>query len=263
MYWSEVFENNPFIKQIDEQANQLVCIPEMPGLRQYIDYENSEVNNDGNITRFCWKEGFKAPKGEIYFSLQEKAEAAAIALRLPTNFIVVEPNVAQKPYQNRKSWPFDRWQSVIESLSGEFHFVQFSQPILEGVIHLETPTFRQAAAMLSVSGGLVSTDGGLHHASAALGIPAVVLWGHYSSPTVLGYDDHINLRKASGIGCGYTYGDCPECDGSLDAIEVDEVIAAIRRMVNERPESYSTRESGDEGAVFSRVVGSTAQGGQE
>ena len=107
-------------------------------------------------------------------------------------------------------------------------FVQFGKdgPWLEGIPKVKN-TFREAAALLAKARGVVTTEGGLHHAAAALQKPAVVLWGHFSSPVTLGYDDHYNIREATGQGCGNTEF-CSKCAESLEAITVSSVSETVR-----------------------------------
>ena len=50
---------------------------------------------------------------------------------------------------------------------------------------------------------IVCAEGGLSHIRAALGLPAVVLMGGFTSPDWTGYPDHINL--VSNIECRYCY----------------------------------------------------------
>lgn len=260
VHWSEVFENNPNIVQPDEPVKTLACIPDYPGCRLYIDYEKSE-SKDGKWMRFHWREDYAAPKGEFFFTDNEKSEAGEIALRLPKPFFIIEPNVADKPWINQKSWPVDRWQEVVDALRGEVSFVQFDGPHkLKGAHCVMTPSFRQAAAILSCAGAFVGTDGGLHHAAAALDIPAVVLWGHYASPDILGYTDHSNLRHSEGAGCGNTWNECPECSVSMGKITTEEVVEAIKGLMNNGRHIVSRK--GNKGSVF-RMVGASTKGGQK
>ncbi len=75
---------------------------------------------------------------------------------------------------------------------------------------VETPTFRNALAILSKAKLFVGTDGGLHHAAAALGIPSVVIWTGFSSPRHLGYDTHRNIHDGSEP-CGTFNSVCKHC----------------------------------------------------
>ena len=73
----------------------------------------------------------------------------------------------------------------------------------------------------------MGTDGGLHHAAAALGKKAVVVWGGLVGPNTLGYDTQTNLCKASSF-CG-SITPCLHCRQALDAITPDMVVEAIRK----------------------------------
>jgi len=260
VHWSEVFENNPNIVMPDEPVKNLVCVPDYPGQRTYIDYEKSESEN-GKWTRFHWREDFKAMRGEFFFTDNEKSEAGEVAMRLPYPFFVIEPNVAEKPWGNTKAWPVERWQEVVDAFRGEVHFIQFEGAHkLKGVHCIQTPSFRQAAAILSCAGAFMGTDGGLHHAAAALDIPAVVLWGHYASPDILGYSEHINLRHSEGAGCGNTWNECSECAESMDRITVEEVVESVKGMMSDGCHIVSRK--GNQGSVF-RMVGSSSKGGEK
>tara|TARA_R110000751_G_scaffold10671_6_gene38672 strand:- start:7229 stop:8116 length:888 start_codon:yes stop_codon:yes gene_type:complete len=258
--WSEVFENNPNIVQPEEPVKTLVCIPDYPGCRPYIDYEGSEIA-ENKYTKFKWMKDYSPIPGELYFSESEKSEAAEIALRLPSPFFVIEPNIADKEWTNHKGWPVDRWQKVVTELKDEVEFIQMSKgETLRGIHQVITPSFRQACAVLSCAGGFIGTDGGLHHAAAALDIPAVVLWGHYSSPQIFGYTDHINLRHANGLGCGSAWSDCDECKPSMEKITVEEVIASIKEIIK-NGRYISSRKRHKEPAF--RMVGGSTKGSKK
>lgn len=258
--WSEMFENNPLIVHPDEAAATLICIPDYMGHRVYIDYEKSVIGkHDGldQYERFAWNPAFKAPKGEIYFTNNEKSAASEIAMRLPWPYFVVEPHVAAKPWINHKAWPFERWQAVVDALP-EVQFIQTSGgEVLNNVHQVETPTFRQACGLLACAGAVITTEGGLHHAAAALDVPAIVLWGHYTSPDILGYDDQTNVRHAKGIGCGSTYVECPECQKSMHDIKVDEVVEAIKGLMKDGRHHISRANRNR--PIF-RMVGETPEG---
>ena len=260
VHWCDMFENNPILVHPDTPAKQLICIPDFEGHRTYIDYEKSvSAMHQGlmQYEKFAWQPDFKAPRGEIYFTDDEKSAASEIALRLPYPYFVIEPNLAGKPWVNKKGWPIERWQAVVDALPG-VSFIQMSTgEHLNGVHQVQTPTFRQACGILACAGALVTTEGGLHHAAAALDVPAVVLWGHYTSPDILGYDDQINIRHAEGIGCGYTFVECEECQKSMHDIKVDEVVEAIKGLIENGSHQIS-RKTRDR-PIF-RMVGATPEG---
>ena len=70
--------------------------------------------------------------------------------------------------------------------------------VLEGVRPIETADFRAACAALAGARAAVLPEGGLHHAAAALDIPAVVIFGAMTSPANTGYASHVNLFRPLG-----------------------------------------------------------------
>ena len=79
---------------------------------------------------------------------------------------------------------------------------------------------------------MVTTDGALMHAAAALGVPAVVLFGGFMSPLQMGHKLHTNLWNGAEP-CGTHTGICAHCRGAMESIEVEQVIDAIRRAIPE------------------------------
>lgn len=212
--WNEVFENNPRIARAHVRGTQTMV--NCSGHRPYIAGKSP--------TKWSWKPWDIAP-GEIYFSPLEKAFGARHAGK-----ILVEPNT--KVQDGNKAWIWKRWQQLVD-LMGRENFVQVGAPgsrTLDGVNFVQTGTFRHACAVLSVSRAFVGTEGGLHHAAAALGVPAVVLFSEFISPEFTGYATHRNLRHA-GVACGSRI-PCAGCKISMAAITVDEVSTNLEEVLN-------------------------------
>ncbi len=242
-YWSLAFENNPHIVDSQPDAPKykgaLITIKDYPGARLYVDYEKCEMitkeNGEVWIKRFAYDPDFRAPRGELFFSNAERNDVAwADTGRSIAGSIVLEPNVKEGYGAGNKAWPAERWHELVEKLAGPSN-TQLVQFVWGGEISLDpdlvrlvrTATPRHAAYLMRRIGLFVGTDGGLHHTAAALGLPAVVLWGHYSSPKLLGYDDHTNLRVADGGGCGTIGVSCSDCVAAMEAISVGQVFRTI------------------------------------
>lgn len=240
VYFSDLYLNNPHILQPGESGATLVCVPEYPGSRMYVDRDKCDVR-DKRIIRFAFKPDFEAVRGELYFS-DEELEVAEKSLKDSVGedgFIVIEPCGKNKLHSN-KLWPVTRWAKVLEALSLDVPLVQFIHDSTEielpstdkqTVFHIEAP-FRMALAAMQVMGqGVIGTDGGLHHAAAALDQEAVVLWSHYSTPKLFGYEDHYNVvgdyESLIAEPCGRLY-HCGDCSKSMDAISVETVVEAIK-----------------------------------
>lgn len=212
VFWHpEVFANNPRISQSTSGAVEVIV--NCPGHRPYI----------AEKTLAAWKwQRWPIMPGEIWLTDAER-EAASWA----QGMMVIEPHT--KVPGGNKAWAFDRWQAVVDRRDG-IEFIQVHRPgakILRGVTAVMT-TFREACALLSRSRGFVGTEGALHHAAAALGVPAVVLWSEFISPEFTGYESQVNIRHA-GDPCGSRL-PCAGCRASMDAISVDEVTEAIRSL---------------------------------
>lgn len=194
-----------------------------PGGRPYIAGHSVDAR--------VWRK-YKPKPARIVFNRQEQEFMAT----LPSGYVVVEPHVKQYGGgKANKDWGFDRYQNVVKKLP-EIHWVQMGDGTgqrLEGVTYIQTPTFRLACAVLSKARGYLGPEGGLHHAAAAVGIPAVVIFGGYISPEVTGYDSHINLFTGQELGCG-KHAKC-DCD-CMARITEDEVVNMTRRLAGlDRP----------------------------
>lgn len=207
--WSPIFEGNPRIARTQTHGAQRLF--NGPGIRPYIQAKNSD--------RWYWRDYSPIP-GEVFLTEAEQTFAEPYAGR-----VVIEPNVKVNGHRN-KSWLWERWQEVADSAPGAF--VQCG-PVgtrwLNGVIQVETPSFRHACAVLERSRAFVGTEGGLHHAAAAFCVHAVVLWSEFIAPGVTGYQTQINIRHA-GESCGARV-PCGSCAASMKAISVDEVVTAL------------------------------------
>lgn len=216
-YDSDVFANNPRIADRLEDGEKYVAIPNFPGYRPYIaGYEEG---------RFIWNRSFKATPGELFLTDKEKACA------LDGPYVVIEPCVKSDSQVN-KDWGWEKWQEVAKA---PFPFVQMGpkgKRLLDGVPYAQT-SFRQALGILSGASLLVTTDGALHHAAAALGVPAIVIWGGFTSPENLGYDAHLNLWSGAEP-CGRWKQPCQHCRDALDAITPQQVIEAIGGLLEGR-----------------------------
>ena len=201
--WHPVFENNPrIVRAPARNARRLI---NCSGSRPYIAAKGPE--------QWYWKRWPIAP-GEIYLSESEREFAAGYQ-----GAVLIEPHT--KVISSNKAWIWDRWQALVDC-GGEFIQIgPAGTQLLRGVRFVETPSFRHACAVLAESRAFVGTEGGLHHAAAALGIPAVVLFSEFISPQITGYPMHRNLRHA-GPACGSRI-PCAGCKASMEAITVEEV----------------------------------------
>jgi ADP-heptose:LPS heptosyltransferase len=214
----QVFRGNPNIARPGSEKNaDLEWIRFHRGNRIY-NHHNRATN------KWEWNYEFRPVAGEIFFSHDEQRFAAGI-----DPCVVVEPNVpAFKTVAPNKQWPRERYAEVARRLKDAGHrVVQLNYDgaaLLADVPSIKTKSFREAAAVLSRARLYIGPEGGLHHAAAAVGIPAVVLFGGFIPPTVTGYDTHTNLT--GGVEACGSISPCQHCRDAMDGITVDEVLKA-------------------------------------
>jgi hypothetical protein len=215
--WEEVFQHSPRLAR--EPYPGCIWVNNTMGNRLYIDYDRTQRE------KLAYRETFRAEPGEIFLQDDEIAQ-----YRPYRNFIYIEPTV-KGTFSNNKDWGFDNWQRVVDAIP-DYRFIQgigpFQRKVLHGVEAVPTKTFRDACALLSVADCFLGTDGGLHHAAAALGKPAVIVWGGLVSPVILGYGSHINLH--CGVkSCG-NYKSCEHCRAALAWVKPQMVVDAFRTL---------------------------------
>lgn len=215
--WSEVWEGVPYIlRKYPLTQNSYHRMMNTGGVRPYITGKTPE--------RWTWKP-YRPHPAEMFFTEPEKALAQRAA-----GSVMVEPNVKDNGHTN-KAWSWKRWEELAYRIRRELGVdtVQCGPPgtkLLTHVRPVATARFRDAAAVLSASKLFVGSEGGLMHAAAAVETPAVILWSEFISPEITGYDTMTNIRHA-GKPCG-SRTNCPGCQKSMDAITVDEVLAALK-----------------------------------
>ena len=215
IYWDEVFENNPRILKEPKQGQKVIVVENIPKRRPYITF--------GTTERYYYNLEFKAEPGELFLSDEERSSGIPDA-------VIIEPNTKDYGLSLNKAWPWDRWQELVKRL--DLPWVQLGPEesrTLDGVKRVVTKTFREALGHIEKASLVVTTDGGLHHAAAALKVPAVVLWGGLAPHTVLGYDFHTNICKTDRV-CG-SFHACAHCFDAMNAITVDEVETAVKEQI--------------------------------
>jgi hypothetical protein len=215
--WFDVWDGVPFL--LKRPTGDCEIVTSGGGVRGYIDVKTAE--------RWVWKK-YHARPGLIVLKPDEIAFAAPHAGR-----VMIEPHGKNVGHLN-KTYPFNRWLEVVRSMP-ETSFVQCGAGDLPwlmepNVKHVVTPSFRHAAAVLAVSRALVSGEGGLMHAAAAVGVRAVVAFGAFISPSVTGYAMHKNLFTGDGLGCGMRT-TCAHCQKAMGRISPDEIVSNLKEIL--------------------------------
>jgi ADP-heptose:LPS heptosyltransferase len=198
-------------------------IEHYPGNRLYNKLDHAK-------TRWIWNYDFKAIPGELFLTPAEQKRAEIDA---GSNFILIEPNV---PMWKRSSWNkmWHGYQEVADRLKArELDVVQLvyqgMHTKLRGVRYLTSTNIRQAMAYLARARLFIGPEGGLHHAAAALNVPAIVLFGGFVPPAITGYDFHVNLT--GGVEACGALDHCTHCKLAMRKITTDEVMAHAYQQI--------------------------------
>lgn len=217
-----VFKNNPNIARPGQERGKNI---------QWVQYyKGHRIYNSLGPNRWIWNYKFKVKPGELFFDKSEIIDPGTYGNRL----ILIEPNLPKKRHVVNKTWPAERWYGVYQALVKDGWFVrQFDYGGAVDVTTIKIPTanFRQAAGYVKAARLIILPEGGLHHTAAAVGTPAIVLFGGFAPPAVLGYDGHTNLTGGVTHACG-SFGTCQHCVEAMKAITVDSVVGAAKRILN-------------------------------
>ena len=212
-YWSEVFERNPIIPKDLEPGERFAWVANYPMNRPYI-VETTEK-------RYIFREDFKAVPGELYPKNPQSG-----------GYVMIEPNVKTDLWIGKnKDWGLKNWVALSKKIDADL--LQCGAPNktkLKRARFRETKTFMEAVDYLAGARLLITTDGALHHAAAALGVPSVVLWGGMASPKNLGYDAHTNIWHGDEP-CGTHSASCDHCKRAMSKITVEQVLEECKRYL--------------------------------
>jgi len=245
-YFREVFYANPYITlhRALGTADPYICVANhLPG----------RLSEDGK--KFVWYDDFQAVRGDLFFTRDEIAFASqalgeirsawqSVHGRPPPRVIVVNPWAKRKqlyadgslrPYHHatNKEWGIDKYQQLVARIADHSAVVQFTQhddtcgKVLKNVLQVGCESFRQAVAVLKSCDLYVGAEGGLHHGAAAVGKPAVVIFGGWISPKTTGYAYHDNIYVGDpNFPCGARY-PCAHCSACMEKISIDAVFGRI------------------------------------
>lgn len=235
--WHEMWDDNPRIWNPNvggKLPHPRWTIRNHGGWRPYVWYAQDDYEPQGhNQTaradrtskdRWIFHPDWSATIGEL----------PGITRRPKGRYIVIEPNLKAGIDRTNKQWGWDRWQGLVDAMPG-VEFVQLGprgSRVLNGARLVKTASFIEACAHLSGAWAAALPEGGLHHAAAALGVPAVVLFGGSRSVRSTGYDCHINIDDPDPLtkACG-SRRPCSHCDEYWRRLTPDIVAEALGELM--------------------------------
>jgi ADP-heptose:LPS heptosyltransferase len=220
--WHEAWEHNPRIAPKGAAGEFQELRPRTDYLRPYMRAKSEQ--------RYTWK-AYGPPVGELYLTDKEKAFGALYAGR-----IVIEPNLKGGASIN-KDWGRERWGVLVGRMRERGLAATQLGPAntrrLGGAEFIETNNMRYAAAVLARARAAVLPEGGQHHVAAAVGCPAVVIFGGYIAPAVTGYPWQSNLfvhDEQHPLGCGWRVR-CAHCAAAMARIHPERVLQELEALL--------------------------------
>jgi hypothetical protein len=219
--WHPVWNGNPALAMPEEEG-EFELLKDCGHFRPYM--------RDIADTQYRFT-AYRPRWASLYFTDSEMAFGAA-----NVGHVILEPNLKPRAPRN-KDWGWPRWERLAWLLA-DLPLAQvgpLGTKTLQGVPLIETPDFRMAAAVLKFSRVYVGHEGGLHHAAAAVRLPAVVIFGGFISPAVTGYAEQTSLT-AQGLGVEHPYGcgrrvECPHCADAMAQITPERVADEVRKVL--------------------------------
>lgn len=220
--WSPVFDHNPRLARTEEQGSfQILEARDAGNMRPY--------HTAKLATQWLYNLDFRPDIGELYFTDEEREFGARYRDR-----IIVEPHIKPGASPN-KQWGWERWNALARLLQqAGLRVTQLGVPgtrLLDGATFIQTSSFRHAAAVLANAQGAILPEGGMHHAAAALGIPAVVIFGGFTPVELTGYAMHTNLGASLSEACGARV-TCKHCVEWMASITPQQVFNEFMRRLN-------------------------------
>lgn len=207
-----------WVVQEGEDPSGAVVYSNVPGRRPYIDYERSTKDHQVVVP------DHRPEPGAMFFS-ESEMEAACDAVGGYARAVFLAPYVKGTFSAHNKAWP--HWGHLVMLLRrAGLPIVDFGPPgkaPLPGADHAIREPVRVALAALMMASAVVTCEGLVHHAAAALDVPAVVLWGERTDPRVLGYPGQVHVtNRISGQWCG-SITQCMHCEEAMKGISAEEV----------------------------------------
>ncbi len=245
-FHSPIYENNPNIADCRNLDNKkpihLIDFHEFN--RPYINYKKTIPNN------YVWR-NFKPVPGELFFSEEEKTAAKKIIsdakkfwkenhIKKFKNIIFLETSStkisdAQFSFKHQnKDWGIQNWTRLIKKLKNDYLIIQSNHnqtKKIDGVFIPQEMDFRLACAILEKVDFYVGPEGGFGHVAAALNKKAVLYFGGWISPEVIGYEFHENIYyKDKQSPCGVKLKLCEHCSKAREDITPDIFLERIHKI---------------------------------
>jgi ADP-heptose:LPS heptosyltransferase len=155
--------------------------------------------------------------------------------KFPRPWVVINRNAG--PWTPNKDWPASHWDELVERVSTRATVVEIGKEnkyrIANVTVDLRGKTTRmEMIAAIAASDLHVGPISGPVHIAAAVGTPAVVIYGGYEHPSGTSYPGNINLYSPVACSPCWLRTPCPYNRECLSRISVDHVECALWKLWN-------------------------------
>jgi len=185
--------------------------------------------------RWVWRK-YRPLPGRLYLTKYiDHLKAVA------SGHVVFNPDLKSGAPVN-KQWPREYWEALVRD-TPQVSWLQIGEGDgvntgwrVPGARYLQTPTFWHACGALAGARAAVLQEGGLHHAAAALGTPAVVIFGGFIAPDCTGYNAQQSIfvpTEEHPLGCGMRFY-CEHCAKAMRSIQPTDVMQRLEKILEQR-----------------------------
>jgi len=242
---SPVFENNCDFA-VSGESNQIVLPLVLNNPRANYckqDLPNKAVHRTDShiIQQICECYGIKNPELKCYINLTDEEKSFAKEFHEKEigsrKFLTIEP-FSKSNYTPNRSYPFEKWQKIVDDLKDEIAFVQVgnSGKVLDGVIDATgKTTFREAIAIIERSSLFLATESGLVHAATAVSTRSIVIITGYQALKMVAYPQNINVNISSHGPCGLKT-HCAECEADARRHDFKQIVNLVKLTLEKQEE---------------------------
>lgn len=236
---SPVFYNNPHFVQPGEKFEYVIPLvlndPSTNYCKKDTPTKATHRHDRHIIEQYCEQFGIQNPdlKCEIFLSESEKIFLDDFRLSFGNDeYIVIEPHTKDE-YTVNKTYPFEKWQKVVDEISKYKKIVQVGQKtdkVLKGCLDLTGKTsFREACSIISDSRLFIGPEGGLMHAANSVGIKSLIVITGFIHPRMTCYKENINIWIGKQHGpCGLKV-ECEKCKNECSEHNPDTIVELAKK----------------------------------
>lgn len=199
--FEEIFKNNPYITSNKNYPNLVFfnIISQYYFINNtFLDYQHIIKTYANNIYLKTYK-----LEPELHFSLNEIKKVDNFIKSLPKQeFVFVEPT----NYKIGRSYPFDKFQNIVNHFSNNILFIQISPKIfgikeskkLDNVLYYEDIfTFRETILFIKYCKFIIVNHGGLSIGSKAVNTKTFTIYPAMFSPKMTKFDNEEDIYIAN------------------------------------------------------------------